>query len=130
MYNATIIQHFMHPRNFGEIPDADGVGSVGDPNCGDYLKIYIKVKDNKLVDVKCKVFGCAASIATTSMLTEMAIGKDLDEAAEITPLDVANALGGLPEEKMHCSNLGTAALQEAIWDYVIKHASAKAQEDQ
>jgi len=126
MYNKKILQHFTNPRNFGEIPDADGVGSVGDPNCGDYIKIYIKVEDNRLVDVKCKVFGCAAAIATTSVLTELAMGKNLDEAAEITPLDVAGALGGLPEEKMHCSNLGTAALQEAIWDHVIRSSSAKA----
>ncbi len=120
MYTKKTLEHFINPRNIGEICNYDGIGSIGDPSCGDYLKIYIKVNDNKLVDVKYKVYGCAAAIATTSVLSELALGKNLDEAEQITDLDVAEALGGLPEEKMHCSNLATAALKNAIWDYVLK----------
>ncbi|WP_066638229.1 iron-sulfur cluster assembly scaffold protein [Desulfolucanica intricata] len=120
MYNDKVLEHFQNPRNIGEIEDADGIGIEGDPGCGDYIKLYIKVKDNRLIDVKIKVHGCAAAIATGSTLTELAIGKYLDDAMMIHEDDVLEALGGLPEEKAHCSNLGVAALKEAIWDYVFR----------
>jgi nitrogen fixation NifU-like protein len=111
------MEHFKNPRNMGEIPDADGVGTVGNPVCGDLMTIYIKVKDNRLVDIKFKTFGCGAAIATTSMTTELAMGKTLEEAIKITRGDVADSLGGLPPVKMHCSNLASDALRAAIEDY-------------
>ena len=111
------MDHFMNPRNIGEIPNADGVGTVGNPVCGDLMTIYIKVKDNKLVDIKFKTFGCGAAIATSSMVTELAIGKEIKEALKITKQDVADNLGGLPTIKMHCSNLAADALQAAINNY-------------
>lgn len=111
------MEHFRNPRNVGEIPDADGVGTVGNPVCGDMMTIYIKVKDNRLVDIKFKTFGCGAAVATSSMITELAKGKTLDEAMKITRTDVADSLGGLPPIKMHCSNLAADALHEAIKDY-------------
>lgn len=120
MYNDKVLEHFQNPRNIGEIADADGVAVEGDPGCGDHIKLFIKVKDNRLVDVKVKVYGCAAAVATSSMLTELAMGKYLDDAMMIHEDDVLEALGGLPEEKGHCSNLGVAALKEAIWDYVFR----------
>ena len=115
----------MRPRNVGEIPDADGVGTVGNPVCGDLMTMYIKVKDNKLVDVKFKTFGCGAAIATSSMTTELAIGKTLEEALKITRADVADELGGLPPIKMHCSNLAADALHAAIKDYQKKQQTKK-----
>ena len=111
------MEHFKNPRNTGEIPDADGVGTVGNPVCGDLMTIYIKVKDGKLEDIKFKTFGCGAAIATSSMVTEMAKGKTLDEALKITRKDVAENLDGLPPVKMHCSNLAADALHKAIEDY-------------
>jgi nitrogen fixation NifU-like protein len=117
MYSEKVMDHFRNPRNVGEIPDADGVGSVGNPVCGDMMTIYIKVKDDKITDIKFKTFGCGAAVATSSMITELAKGKDLDEAMKITREDVADSLGGLPPVKMHCSNLAADALQEAIKDY-------------
>lgn len=111
---------FRNPKNVGEIPDADGVGTVGNPVCGDMMTIYIKVKDDKIVDIKFKTFGCGAAIATSSMTTELAKGKTLDEAMKITRADVADELGGLPPIKMHCSNLAADALHEAIKDYKRK----------
>ncbi len=107
----------MNPRHAGEIADADGIGEVGNPSCGDVMKLYIKVADGKLVDVKFKTFGCAAAIATSSAATEMVIGKSLDEAALLTKEDVANVLNGLPPEKMSCSNLAPDAIRAAITDY-------------
>ena len=104
----------------GEIPDADGVGTVGNPICGDMMKIFIKVKDNRLEDVKFKTFGCGAAIATSSMITELAKGKTIDEALKITRADVADALEGLPPIKMHCSNLAADGLRAAIEDYLKK----------
>jgi nitrogen fixation NifU-like protein len=101
----------------GEIPDADGVGTVGNPVCGDVMTVYIKVKENRIEDVKFKTFGCGAAIATSSMITELAKGKTLDEALKITRADVAESLGGLPPIKMHCSNLAADALHAAIKDY-------------
>jgi nitrogen fixation NifU-like protein len=117
MYSEKVLDHFRSPRNVGEIEDADGVGSMGNPVCGDMMSIYIKVKDDKIDDIKFRTFGCGAAIATTSMTTELAKGKTLDEAMEITRQDVADELGGLPPVKMHCSNLAADALHEAIEDY-------------
>jgi len=114
------MEHFKNPQNMGEILDADGVGTVGNPVCGDLMTIYIKVKDNKLADVKFKTFGCGAAIATSSMTTELAKGKTLEEAMKITRADVAGSLGGLPPVKMHCSNLAADALHVAINDYLNK----------
>lgn len=116
-YNEIIMDHFSNPRNVGEIPDADGVGEVGNPVCGDMMKFTIKVKDDRLDDVKFLTFGCGAAIAVSSMIAEMAKGKTLDEAMKITNDDVADALGGLPGNKKHCSNLGADALHKAIEDY-------------
>ena len=121
MYTEKVMEHFKNPRNVGEIPDADGVGTVGNPVCGDLMTIYIKVKDNRLVDIKFKTFGCGSAIATSSMITELAKGKTLEEGLEITRANVANELGGLPPVKMHCSNLAADALHAAIEDYYKKH---------
>jgi len=121
MYTEKVKDHFFNPRNVGEIKDADGVGTVGNPTCGDVMTIYIKVKDEIIIDIKFKTFGCAAAVATSSILTEMAKGKMLDETLEITRDDVANELGGLPAIKLHCSNLAADALREAINDYRKKN---------
>ncbi len=120
MYSEKVMDHFRNPRNMGEIPDADGVGTVGNPVCGDLMTIYIKVKDNKLADIKFKTFGCGSAIATSSMITELAKGKTLEEGLKITRADVADSLGGLPPVKMHCSNLAADALHAAIEDYYKK----------
>jgi nitrogen fixation NifU-like protein len=120
MYSEKVMDHFKNPRNMGEIPDADGVGTVGNPVCGDLMAVYIKVKDNKLEDIKFKTFGCGSAIATSSMVTEMAKGKTLEEGLKITRNDVAENLGGLPKVKMHCSNLAADALHAAINDYLKK----------
>jgi nitrogen fixation NifU-like protein len=120
MYTEKVKDHFFHPRNVGEIKDANGFGKVGNPKCGDVMAIYIKVKDNRIIDIKFKTFGCIAAIATSSILTEMVKGKTLEEALKITRDDVADELGGLPAIKMHCSNLAADALQEAIKDYKKK----------
>lgn len=117
MYSEKVMDHFRNPRNVGEIPDADGVGTVGNPVCGDMMTIYIKVKDDKVADIKFKTFGCGAAVATSSMVTELAKGKTLQEAMKITRADVADELGGLPPIKMHCSNLAADALHSAIEDY-------------
>jgi nitrogen fixation NifU-like protein len=126
MYTEKVMEHFRNPHNMGEIPDADGVGTVGNPVCGDLMTIYIKVKDDKLEDVKFKTFGCGAAIATSSMVTDLAKGKTLEEAMKITRGDVADSLGGLPPIKMHCSNLAADGLHAAIQDYLKrKEAAAK-----
>jgi nitrogen fixation NifU-like protein len=125
MYSDKVMEHFMNPRNLGEIPNADGVGTVGNPVCGDLMSVYIKVKDNKLEDVKFKTFGCGAAIATSSMITELAKGKTLEEAIKITRQDVADNLGGLPPVKMHCSNLAADALHAAIKDYLEKQEASQ-----
>lgn len=117
MYSEKVMDHFRNPRNVGEIPDADGVGTVGNPVCGDMMTVHIKVKDNRIADIKFKTFGCGAAVATSSMVTELAKGKTLDEAKKITRADVAEHLGGLPPIKMHCSNLAADALHSAIDDY-------------
>lgn len=115
------MDHFMNPRNVGEIEGADGVGEEGNPTCGDAMKIFIKVEGGIITDVKFKTFGCGAAIAVSSMVTEMAKGKTIDEALAITKESVAGELGGLPPQKMHCSNLGADALHKAILDYKTKH---------
>jgi nitrogen fixation NifU-like protein len=120
MYTDKVMEHFKNPQNMGEIPDADGIGTVGNPVCGDLMTIYIKVKDDRLIDIKFKTFGCGAAIATSSMTTELAKGKTLEEAMKITRADVAGSLGGLPPVKMHCSNLAADALHAAIKDYYKK----------
>ena len=125
MYSEKVMDHFMKPRNVGEIPDADGVGTVGNPTCGDLMTMYIKVKDNTIVDVKFKTFGCGAAIATSSMTTELAMGKTIKEAMNLSRADVAKSLGGLPPIKMHCSNLAADALHEAIKDYQKKQEAKK-----
>lgn len=117
MYSAKVIEHFQNPRNVGEIKDADGVGTVGNPSCGDIMAMYIKVENNIITDIKFKTFGCGAAIATSSITTEMVKGKTVDEAERLTRNDVAEALDGLPPIKMHCSNLATDALRAAIEDY-------------
>ena len=118
MYSEKVMDHFRSPRNVGEISDADGVGTVGNPICGDLMTVYIKVKDNVVTDVKFKTFGCAAAIATSSMITELAKGRNLQDALKITRGDVADSLGGLPPIKMHCSNLAADALHAAIKNYL------------
>src|SRR5512136_3073270 len=117
MYNEVVMDHFKNPRNVGEMPDADGIGEVGNPACGEIMTFYIKVKDNILEDVKFQTFGCGAAIAVSSMVSELAKGKTLAEAKAITNDLVAAELGGLPKNKMHCSNLGADALHEAIKNY-------------
>ena len=120
-YTEKVKDHFMNPRNVGEIKDADGVGTVGNPTCGDVMSIYIKVEDNKIADIKFKTFGCAAAIASSSIATELVKGKTLEEAEKLSREDVANELGGLPAVKLHCSNLAADALREAIKDYREKN---------
>jgi nitrogen fixation NifU-like protein len=124
MYSTKVMDHFKNPRNMGEIPDADGVGTVGNPVCGDLMTIYIKVKDNRLEDIKFKTFGCGAAIATSSMVTELARGKTLEEGMKLSRKDVAESLGGLPPIKMHCSNLAADGLHAAIEDYLKKRGEA------
>ena len=120
VYSETVMDHFMNPRNVGEIENPDGIGEVGNPVCGDMMAFYIKVKDDRIEDVKFKTFGCGAAIAVSSMVSEMAMGKTLDEVMAITPMSVAEKLEGLPKQKLHCSNLGAQALHKAIEDYRSK----------
>jgi len=122
LYTKKVMDHFQAPRNVGEIEDADGIGTVGNPSCGDIMKMYIKVEDNKIVDIRFKTFGCGAAIATSSITTELAIGKSIEDALKMTRGEIADALGGLPPIKMHCSNLATDALKAAIEDYLSKKA--------
>jgi len=123
VYSDKVMAHFANPHNVGEIPDADGIGKVGNPQCGDVMWLYIKVKDNILTDIKFKTFGCGAAIATSSMITDLAKGKTIEEAKKISRQDVADSLDGLPPTKMHCSNLAADALREAIKDYEAKKAA-------
>jgi nitrogen fixation NifU-like protein len=120
MYSEKVMDHFSNPRNVGEIENPDGVGEVGNASCGDIMKIFLKVEDGVIKDIKFKTFGCGAAIATSSMVTEMAMGKTLEEAEELTNAAVAEALDGLPAQKMHCSNLAADALHEAIKNYKEK----------
>lgn len=116
-YSEKVMDHFTHPRNVGEIPDPSGVGNVGNPVCGDVMRMYIKVENNLIVDAKFKTFGCGAAISTSSMVTEMVKGKTIEEALRISNKAVAEALGGLPPVKMHCSVLAEQALRAALADY-------------
>ena len=125
-YSKKVLEHFANPRNVGEIENPDGVGEVGNPACGDMMSFHIKVKDNRLDDVKFKTFGCGAAIAVSSMVSEMAKEKTLQEAMKITPSLVADELGGLPKQKFHCSNLGAQALHKAIRDYRSKKKTKRA----
>src|SRR3989338_4624387 len=119
-YSQKVLEHFSNPHNVGEIPDADGVGNVGNPICGDVMRLYIKVQDGKIIDAKFKTFGCGAAIATSSMVTDLVKGKSIDDALRISNQAVAEALGGLPKIKMHCSVLAEEALRSAINDYMDK----------
>ncbi|MFP4176403.1 MAG: Fe-S cluster assembly scaffold protein NifU [Planctomycetota bacterium] len=125
MYSDKVMEHFSDPRNMGEVEGADGVGEVGNPTCGDVMKITIRVEDNRIADIGFKTLGCAAAIATSSITTEMAKGRTLEEAMEITRESVAEELGGLPKNKMHCSNLAAEGLHEAIEDYRAKQAGGR-----
>ena len=119
-YSEKVMDHFLHPRNVGEIPDASGIGNVGNPICGDIMRMYIKVENNIIVDAKFKTFGCGAAISTSSMVTEMVKGKSIEEALKISNRAVAEALGGLPPQKLHCSVLAEEALKSALADYYKK----------
>ncbi len=117
MYTGKVMDHFENPRNVGELPDANGIGEVGNPTCGDITKIYLKIEDNIIKDIKFKTFGCAAAVASSSMLTEMAKGKTIEEALKITDQMVADELDGLPPQKLHCSNMAADAMHVAVEDY-------------
>ncbi|HHV26080.1 Fe-S cluster assembly scaffold protein NifU [Anaerosalibacter bizertensis] len=121
MYSEKVMEHFRNPRNVGEIPDADGVGQVGNPKCGDIMKMYLKIEDGIIVDVKFKTFGCGSAIASSSMATEMVKGKSIDEAMKVTNKAVAESLDGLPPVKMHCSVLAEQAIKAALLDYSQKN---------
>jgi len=127
-YSEKVMDHFMNPRNAGDLPDADAKGVEGNPVCGDLMEIAIKVENDRIVDIRFKTFGCGSAIAVSSMITEMAKGKTLDEALKISKEMVANELGGLPPNKMHCSNLGSKALQKAIEQYRAKKEGRVADE--
>lgn len=124
-YSERVMEHFKNPQNVGEIPDADGKGEIGNPVCGDMMTFYIKVNNDKIEDVKFKTFGCGAAIAVSSMVSEMAKGRTIEEAQKITNKMVAEELGGLPPNKMHCSNLGADALHKAIDDYLENKKNTK-----
>ncbi len=129
IYTEIVMDHFRNPRNVGVIEDADGVGEEGNPVCGDMMTFYIKVKDNRISDVKFQTFGCGAAIAVSSMVSEMAMGKTLQEVKQITPETVAEMLGGLPKNKFHCSNLGAQALNKAVENYESKKAGVATQKE-
>lgn len=124
-YSTKVMEHFAAPHNVGEMEDADGIGNVGNPTCGDIMRLYIKVKDDVITDAKFKTFGCGAAIATSSMMTDLIIGKKIDEAKTISNKAVAEALGGLPAQKMHCSVLAEEALQSALEDFYKKYPNGK-----
>jgi nitrogen fixation NifU-like protein len=126
MYTEKVMDHFLHPRNMGDMENPDGIGMVGNPQCGDVMYVYIKIKEDRIEDIKFKTMGCAAAIATSSMTTELAKGKSLEEAKKITRSLVADSLGGLPAIKLHCSNLAADALHAAIQDYEKKKAKQSA----
>ena len=125
MYNKTVMDHFANPRNVGEIENADGVGEVGSPQCGDIMKIFLKVENNRIKDIKFKTFGCASAIASSSIMTEMVKGKTIEEALALTNKDVVDELGGLPPPKIHCSVLAEEAIRTAIEDYKSRKKEAK-----
>ena len=120
MYSEKVMDHFANPRNVGELPDANGVGEVGNPKCGDIMRMYLKIEDNRIADVKFKTFGCGAAIATSSMATELVKGKSLEEALKLTNAAVVEALEGLPPVKIHCSVLAEQAIKAAISDYYTR----------
>ena len=121
MYSEKVMDHFMNPRNVGEIENASGVGTVGNAKCGDIMKVYLQIEDGIIKDAKFKTFGCGAAVATSSMATELVIGKTIEEALKITNKSVAEALDGLPPVKMHCSLLAEESLHAALWDYAKKN---------
>jgi nitrogen fixation NifU-like protein len=125
MYSQRVMEHFRNPHNVGEMENPDGVGEVGNPQCGDVMKISIKVESNRIADIRFQTLGCAAAIATSSMVTDLAKGMTLEDAAKITRDDVARELDGLPANKMHCSNLAADALCEAIKDYRSRHVAGR-----
>lgn len=125
MYNKTVMDHFANPRNVGEIENADGVGEVGSPQCGDIMKIFLKVENNRIKDIKFKTFGCASAIASSSIMTEMVKGKTIEEALALTNKDVVDELGGLPPPKIHCSVLAEEAIRTAIEDYKSRKKEVK-----
>lgn len=127
-YSEKVVAHFKEPRNAGDLPEADGVGEIGDPTCGDFMRVFIKVEGNILTDVKYQIRGCPASIAVASAMTELAIGKDLDDALMLTDEDVVEALDGLPPEKLHCSVLGITGLRKAIQDHFMKYINRNSME--
>ena len=127
-YSEKVLDHFTNPRNVGEIPDADGVGTVGNPKCGDIMKMFLKIENNVIVDCKFKTFGCGAAIATSSMATELIKGKTVDEALQLTNKAVVEALDGLPPAKIHCSVLAEEAVRAAIRDYYEKNGIAYSEE--
>ena len=127
-YNEKVLEHFFNPKNIGELENADGVGIIGDPECGDCIKVFIKVKDRRIDDIKFKVYGCPAAIGTSSITTELAKGMPLEEAYQIGEKDVISAIGGLPEQKIHCSVLCPTALRLAILDYIAKLKEKKLRE--
>lgn len=129
IYSEKVIEHFMCPQNAYSMPDADAEGDYGDPSCGDYLTVYLKVKDNRVDEISYLVFGCCASIATSSMTSVLAKGKTLEEALNITEEDIVQALDGLPENKVHCSNLGVSALRNAIENYLNKNRTEDSYEN-
>ena len=121
LYSDIVLDHFMHPRNVGEIENPDGVGQVGNAKCGDIMKMYLKIRDNVIQDVKFETFGCGSAIASSSMATEMIKGKTIDEALAVTNRQVVDALGGLPAHKLHCSVLAEESIKSAIKDYYDRH---------
>lgn len=124
-YSRKVHEHFKNPRNVGNIEDANGVGEIGDAACGDFLRVFIRVEDDIVVDVKYQIRGCPAAIACASVMTDLVIGKNLDDAMMISDEDIVEALEGLPEEKLHCSNLGAQGLQQAIYNHFVQYIERK-----
>ena len=125
MYSDIVLEHFTNPRNVGTMEDPDGYGKVGSPVCGDLMEVYLRIAEGRITDIKFRTFGCGAAIASSSMASEMITGQTLEEAARLTDEEVAERLGGLPEAKMHCSNLAASAIQAAIQDYYERHPDAQ-----